>query len=182
MIRRITQNLKKSPKSQLFPAIFIAMAVVLSLLGGCRTMDQIRADKPEMMPRFYLSTHGTDADSLTTLVTLPMSQISMFVQAQPVMYEGDVTSVDLVKVDLGYCVSFNFNATATRALYRLAVANQGRNLVLFINGAPIGFRTIDNYFEDGSMMMFLEMPNEDVPEYAEKLQKSIETIHLLKDF
>jgi hypothetical protein len=153
--------------------------LLITLLTGCNTMDRFK--KPEMMPLFYLSTHGTEYDHLTTLITMPMSKMSMYVESKPVFYEGDIDSVSLVKVDLGYCVMFDFNAKATRSLYRLAVGNQGKHLLLFVNGQPVGFRAIDSYFEDGSIMMFLEIPERDLSAYVEKLQESIERIKKIKD-
>ena len=61
------------------------------------------ADRPTIVPRFYLE---AGADAAGTPLTLPRSGVQLKVNAKPVITEGDVQNVELVQVDLGRCLRF----------------------------------------------------------------------------
>jgi hypothetical protein len=48
-------------------------------------------------------------------------------------------------------------------------SNQGRRLVLFINGQPVGARVIDGAFNTGSIAVYPELPDEVLPKLVKNL-------------
>ena len=103
-------------------------------------------------------------------------QISLAVHPDPVFSETDLVNVDLVKVDLGLCLSFDLNDSAGRDLYRLTVNRQGRRLVLSLNNAPVGVRMIDQPLSSGNILIFVELPDEELEELVTNLKKTTEEV------
>ena len=60
-----------------------------------------------------------------------------------------------------------------RDFYRSSVLKQGKRLVLLVNGQAIGTRKIDRPVADGSLLIFLEMPDEDLPDVAKNIQRTL---------
>lgn len=110
-------------------------------------------------------------------VTLPRSGVQLAVGAKPVFTEFDIVDVDVVEVQLGKCLRFEFSAAAARDLYRLTATNQGRRLVLSLDGRPAGARPIDRPFREGTVLIFVEMPDEALPALAENLRQMAGAVH-----
>lgn len=147
-----------------------AIAVLLLsglLLSGCASTEQPRDYLP-MLARFYLESSGNDGIP----ATLPQSGVSLTVHAKPVLTEGDVANVELVQVELGKCLMFQLTASAARDFYRLSATNQGRRMALFINGRAVGARRIDGPIVNGTIYVFVEAPEPDLPALVENLKKT----------
>lgn len=142
------------------------LAVGLAL-GGCRSATGERAARPAVA-RFFLEA----ADNRSTSVTLPRSGVTIAVNAQPVITEGDIADVALAQVDLGRCLMFKVTSPAMRDLYRLTGAHQGRRLVLTLNDQPIGARRIDGPISDGVLFIFVEWPDEALPRLVADLKQT----------
>ena len=125
--------------------------VALSVLAGCQT-DAARG-QPKTIARFYLES----SDARAVSVVLPNSGITLALAATPALTEGDIVNVEVVQVELGRCLMFELTPSATRDLYRFTASNQGRRLVLTINGAAFGARRIDGPIADGRLFVFVEM-------------------------
>src|SRR4051812_1375610 len=98
-------------------------ACCAAVLFGCQQGPAAK-DYAPTWARFYLET--TDARSST--VVLPHSGVRVVVGVQPVLSENDLASVEIAQVELGQCLMFKVIPGATRDLYRLTAANQGRRL------------------------------------------------------
>lgn len=146
-------------------------AALLYLAAGCTTKPG-----PEglAIPRFYLES----TDPHATEIVLPVSGVRLPVSANPVFSEADIVNVELVEVDLGHCLLFQFTPEAARALHRVSGSHQGRRLVLTINGQPVGVRIIDAPFASGNLLTFTELPDEHLVGMAVRLKKSVR--HLQK--
>ena len=140
----------------------------LLFLTGCQTTKKIDFDP--VVARFYMEMNPSEGYNQP--VRLPVSGISLAVHPDPVLSETDLVNVDLVKVDLGLCLSFDLDNSAGRDLYRLTVNNQGRRLVLSLNNAPVGIRMIDQPFSTGNILIFVELPDEDLEELVINLKKT----------
>lgn len=149
----------------------IALLCLLGFLAGCQTIQRDRT--APVTARFYLES----ADSMSPRVTLPRSGVQLAVGAKPVFTEFDIVDVDVVEVQLGKCLRFEFSAAAARDLYRLTATNQGRRLVLSLDGRPAGARPIDRPFREGTVLIFVEMPDEALPPLAENLRQMAGAVH-----
>ncbi|MBL4575697.1 MAG: hypothetical protein JKY51_06315 [Opitutaceae bacterium] len=140
--------------------------------SGCQTTKKL--DFEPVLARFYIEMNPSEGYNQP--VTLPLSGISLAVHPSPVFSETEIVKVDLVRVDLGLCLSFYFNEKAGRKLYRLTVNNQSKRLVLSLNNASVGVRTIDQPFSSGNILIFVELPDEELEELVDNLKKTTEEI------
>jgi len=138
------------------------------LLTGCKTTEPSPLDQP-LVARFFMELRpGTPG----VRVQLPVSKLALTVNPKPVLVESDITNVEFAKVDLGWCLFFQFSSAAARDLYRLSAANLGGRLVLTLNDAPVGARVLDQAIADGGLLIFVEVPNEELPPIAERLKRT----------
>ncbi|MDQ8179692.1 hypothetical protein [Pelagicoccus sp. SDUM812005] len=144
---------------------FVLLSAVLALLGcqstGMDGVDFTRA-------RFFLES-GSNA-GFSAALTLPVSRIQIPVEGQAIVSEYDYLSVDVVDVDLGRCLAFTLKPAAAREFYQISVGNQGKRLVLVINGEPLGVRKITGPIADGRIYVFLEVKDDRLMELARKLK------------
>ena len=141
---------------------------VLLLLNGCQTPEPSPLDQP-LVARFYMEARpGTPG----VAVQLPVSKVALNINPKPVLVEYDIANVEFAKVDLGWCLYFQFNSAAARDLYRLSAANLGGRLVLTLNDTPIGARRLDQAIADGGLLIFVELPNEELPPITERLKRT----------
>lgn len=138
----------------------------LSLFSGCQSSEKI--DYTPTLARFFLE----QTDKATVTATLPQSGVKVATGSKPVFTEGDVLNVELMQVELGKCLMFQLTPAAARDLYRVTGASQGRRLVLFLNNVPMGARRIDAPFTDGSVLVFVEVPEADLPALVTNLKKT----------
>lgn len=146
----------------------IALLVGLLLLPACQTRTPSPLDQP-LVARFFLEARPGTAG---VAMQLPVSKLTFQVNPKPVLVEYDIVNVGLVRVDLGWCLQFQFTPAAARDLYRLTATNLNRGLVLTFNDTPIGARRIDQAIADGALLIFVEVPNENLPPLAEQLNRT----------
>lgn len=146
----------------------LLFAVALAVLGGCATSSG-SSPVADTVARFYLESPPGQG----TPVTLPRSQVGLMVNPKPVITEGDFANVELVQVDLGRCLMFQLTPAAARDFYRLSVTNQGRRLVLHLNGSAVGARRVDGAITDGVVFVFVELPDDELPGLVERLKRTI---------
>jgi hypothetical protein len=140
--------------------------------GGCAS--QPKRDFTPALARFFLES----SDQNNPLVTLPHSGVKLSVGATPLITETDITNVELVQVDLGRCLLFQLSPSASRDLYRSSTSNQGRRLVLFIDGVALGARRIEAPLTNGAVYVFVEVPDESLPALVSRLRKTTAELQL----
>jgi hypothetical protein len=143
------------------------MVAVTVWLGGCQSADQTGA-RPTVHPRFFLES----ADDRGVPFVLPRSGVRLLANPQPVINEGDIANVELMQVDLGRCLMFQLTPAAARDLYRMTASHQGRRLVLLLDDAPIGARQIERPFNDGQILIFVELDDAALPALVADLKRS----------
>lgn len=143
-----------------------ALLTVLVLVSACQTVAP--REYTPMVARFRLET----VDAQGEWLTLPKSAVRIAVGAKPVMTEFDIVDVGMAEVQLGKCLKFEFTTAAGRDLFRLTSVNAGQRLVLLVNGKPLGARRIDRAIHDGTLLIFVETPDEGLPALSENLLKT----------
>jgi hypothetical protein len=137
------------------------------LLAGCSTAPKV-LDYTPVAVRFHLESTSGDG----TPVRLPQSGLGVMLNPKPVLTEGDIVDVELVRVDLGLCLLFRLTPAALRDFYRLSVTHQGRRLVLVLDEVAAGARLVDGPIENGAVFIFVERPDEALPALVANLKKS----------
>lgn len=125
------------------------------LMAGCASKSRV---PPESIVRVRFMLEAADNRSLS--LELPRSGVRIAVNPQPVVTEFDVIEAAVAQVELGRCLMFRLTPSATRDLYRLTGTNQGRRLVLTVDGNPLGARRIEAPIADGTIFVFAEVPDE----------------------
>jgi hypothetical protein len=149
------------------------LALLASLLvAGCATNKKV--DYEPMLSRFFVESNPREGYS--EALVLPLSQAMVPVDPKPVFSELDIVNVDMVQVDLGLCLRFTLTPDAARDLYRLSVNNLGRRLVLTINNAPFGVRVMNSPLSYGTILIFLEMSDDELDEVAFNLKHTTEDV------
>ena len=143
------------------------LTAVLVGAGGCQSQSGPK-DYTPLIARFFLESASGDG----TPLTLPQSGVRLTVNSKPVIVEGDIVHVDLVQVDLGKCLLFHLTPSASRDFYRMSVTHQGRRLVLLVNDSALGARRIDGAITNGTIYVFVEVPDAELPRLVDNLKKS----------
>ena len=138
--------------------LLLAFSVIVgAALTGCTTSPA--AGKSSPLARFFLEAQG----SVGERTILPQSETEISIARKPVLTEFDLVSVEIAQVELGKCLQFRFTPAASRDLYRLSVDNLGQRLVLMVDGRAMGARRIDRPIPDGTLLMFIETPDDALP-------------------
>ena len=151
--------------------VFLGLAVVAAAwLTGCQSAAPMApTDYQPLVARFYLETAPTEA-GLT--VQLPSSGVTINVAPKPVFVEYDIINAEEAQVDLGRCLLLQLTPAAARDLYRLSVANVGRRLVLSLNDKLLGAHRIERAMSDGNIMVFVELPDAELPALVDRLKRT----------
>lgn len=154
-------------KHPLLLSLFLALITALFAVSGCNTST--KKDFDVTVARFFME--ASEGDAFAS-VTLPVSGVKIAINNRPVITEYDFTGVQLAESDLGKFLIFSLTGDATRDIYRTTVSNQGKRLVLFINGKPVGARLIDQPFNTGAIAVFAAIPDELLPKLVKNLHET----------
>lgn len=154
-----------NPRLTIFPLVAVAF-IVLMTVGGCRSST---SNHPPLAVRLYLETKPGEPG---VPVRLPVSGVTIDVGAKPVLVEYDVVDAEVVRAELGRCLRFHLSPAASRDLYRLSVVALGRRLVLSLNGTLVGAQRIDRAMDDGTIMIFAELPDEQLPGLVSRIRQT----------
>ncbi len=144
--------------------LFLALGGLSVLATSCNTTS-VGFDYDKTLARFVVES-GQEG----SVVTMPVSGVRIQVNPKATLTEYDLVSVEVAEVELGKCLQFTLTHTASRIFYQASVMNQGRRLVLMVDGDAIGLRRIDGPISDGVIYIFLEIPDAELPELAKNLK------------
>ncbi len=130
-----------------------------------------KESKITTIPRFLVEVG--ERDSYAANVQLPISGARISVGSEAVLSEYDIVDVKIAEVEYGRCLQFVLTRSASRDFYKTTTMNQGRRLVLLINGQAMGVRIIDRPIGDGVIFMFLEVSDDSLEELVKELKGSI---------
>jgi hypothetical protein len=145
----------------------ISLLGAVLALGGC--MSRKEKPAPPLVARFHLELKPGEAG---VSLDLPRSGLTIGVQRKPVLVEYDIANAEVAQVELGRCLLVQLRPAAANDLYRLTVSAMGRRLVLLLNDQPVGARRIDQTIADGNLLIFLEVPDEDLPAIVGRLRNT----------
>lgn len=154
-------------------ATLVCMAALALLAGGGCQSPSSRDHEP-VLAQFLLEAPAEMRGA--RVVQLPRSGVQIVTAPVSVLTEIDVRNVELVKVDLGLCLMFEFTPDGSRALMRLSGSNLGRRLVVALNGQPFGARMLDGPILDGRLLIFVELEDAELTATAVNLKRTAQEI------
>lgn len=144
-----------------------AIALICATLFSPACQNKKTQKEPPLLARFYLELKPGEPG---VAVDLPQSGLTIGVQRKPVLVEYDILNAEVAQVELGRCLLVQLSPAAANDLYRLTVNSLGRRLVLLLNDQPVGARRIDEAIADGNLLLFLEVPDADLPQIVRRLK------------
>lgn len=144
---------------------FIILLAAGLAVAGCQGPKP--PEEQPLVARFYLELKSGEAG---VSIDLPQSGLTIGVQRKPVLVEYDIVNAEVAQVELGRCLLVQFTPAAANDLYRLTANALGRRLVLLLNDQPVGARRIDQTIADGNLLIFLEVPDNDLPQVVRRLK------------
>lgn len=158
------KNIQEACLRRLFCLLFAAV-----MLGGCQSAPANQPAPAPLVARLYLETKPEEAG---VPVQLPQSGVVIRIAPKPVFVEYDLANAEIAQVELGRCLLLQLTPAAARDLYRLSVAANGRRLALSLNDAFLGARRIEQAMTDGVILVFVESPDEQLPELVARLKRT----------
>jgi len=136
-------------------------------LAGCGSAPSARDFTPTQA-RLFLESSDTSAPA----VKLPKSEVIIRVSSKAIITEGDIVDAEVAQLELGRCLLLRVTPAAARDLYRLTVLNQGRRMVLALNGVALGARQIDGPFAEGTVLIFVEITDGELTTLVTDLKRT----------
>uniref|UniRef100_UPI0005BB6A1A hypothetical protein n=1 Tax=Geminisphaera colitermitum TaxID=1148786 RepID=UPI0005BB6A1A len=157
-------------KKRLPALLGLALAALTAtlLFSGCNSSSKTK-NYPVIVTRFLIEARANEAGAP---VTLPQSGLTFNVRTSPQFTEYDIVKVTQAKSDLGPFLVFQLTPQAARDLYRFSVTNQGLRLLLTLNGDAVGARLIDGAFADGTIMTYVEVDDDELPDLVKNINKT----------
>lgn len=154
-------------------ARWLVVAGALAILSATTACQSRKPQEPIFVARFHLETAPNLPAPWAVPMELPRSGTTLAVVRSPVLTETDLANVELVQVELGLCLLFQFTEFGARNLFQVTGGNLGRRLVLAVNGQPVGVRIIDGPVSNGNWLTFTELEDDEVTQLAVDLKRSV---------
>jgi hypothetical protein len=149
--------------------VFLAVGLGLS---GC--LNKGGAPENLKVPRLYLEGRSMNYGSMTPqMFIMPQSGTQVEVMKEPFISEFEIVNVELVEVDLGMALLLQLTDRGARVLYRACVTNAGSQVLMTVNGMPLGLRRLDGTITDGNFYTFVEADDAILNELTLDLKESI---------
>jgi hypothetical protein len=142
---------------------------VLLVAAGCSSVDK---NFNPYLVRLYIEESPNLPASHVTDMVLPVSGSRITVRSRPVFGEWDILRARDFDTEFGPAIVLLFTQDAATDLYRTTISNQGRRMVLTINGLAVGSQYIGGPIEDGRISFFMEIDDVEVREVAEGIQRT----------
>lgn len=147
----------------------LVVAAMGAMLASCQTNRQVSEPHEPLIARFFVESRASE---LGRPVTLPQSEVFISIDPKPVIMEFDITDAEVAQVAMGKCLLVRLTTAAARDLYRLTGTAPGRRLVLSLNDQIVGARKIDRPLDDGTILIFLEKPDSELPDLVARLKRT----------
>lgn len=145
---------------------FVPLLISMLMVSGCATVPMV--ENQPTLARFFLESSNDEG----VRVVLPQSETEITVAMKPVFSEFDVVRVEIAQVELGKYLLFQLTPAAARDLHRLSMSSPGQRLVLLVNGRAVGARRIEQPLSEGTIAIFVEAPDDTLPELQAGLRKT----------
>ncbi|MEY4489958.1 MAG: hypothetical protein RIQ79_2466 [Verrucomicrobiota bacterium] len=144
----------------LFCLLFAGLAA-----GGCASSSK-KKDYPISVVRFMIEATAQENGGL---VRLPQSAVAISIAPKTFFTEYDIVRCDVVDNELGKSLVFQFTEDASRDLYRFTATNQGKRIVVVLNGTAIGAQRIVSPNMQGYLVMYVEIPETELITLAKNI-------------
>lgn len=144
-----------------------ALLLVLGLLASCR----YAAVKPSTSPadvRLFVETR----ESGGTEWTLPVSDVRIACQAAPAVDATNVADLAVVTLELGRALLVQLTPRGVADL-TTQLAGNAKRIVLVVNDRAIGVVRLAPPIRDGRILLFLEIPESELPGLVTTLKPSL---------
>jgi preprotein translocase subunit SecD len=111
--------------------IYLAMALAVAAVCGCRTSPESRAKKQLSTLRLHLET-SRGASTVSQLVPIYREQPLMVnVETMPFLNESNISEAKVVDVVGGFALRLQFDHAGATLLEQYTTANRGRKIAVF---------------------------------------------------
>jgi hypothetical protein len=141
----------------------------LLAVGGCASSKK-KKNYPVSVVRFFLE--ATNSQDAGGVARLPNSGVVIQVEPKAYFTEYDIEGCEVANNELGKSLAFKLTREATRDLLKTSIPNQGKRLVLIMNGQPIGARRIDGALSQGYIVTYVEVPEAELEELAKNIART----------
>jgi hypothetical protein len=143
------------------------MLVLFAAFGAaCGTFGKKEKNEEVVVARFLIESQEREAGAM---VRLPQSGTAISVVPKTFFTEYDISNVEVLQGEFGPALMFQLTPEAGRDLFRHTVTNQGRRIVVTLNGQAVGAVRVDRPLSQGFIVAYVEMPGADL----DKLTKAI---------
>jgi hypothetical protein len=143
--------------------------VLLGLAVGACASHSSKKDYPISVVRFMVESTELENGGI---VRLPQSGVAISIAPKTYFTEYDVVRCDVIDNELGKSLVFQFTDDATRDLYRFTATNQGKRLVVLLNGIAIGAQRILGANMQGYAVFYVEVPEAELLELAKNITRT----------
>jgi len=147
-------------------AFLLVVIGFIGTMGGC-------SGKPTL-PRHtvWFSFEATPLlpPALVKNVVLPYSEVAITISSKPAFPPEEIIDVELVQVELGYCLAFQVGPQVSIPLYQTSMLNLGKKIVLMNGSQALGFRLLDVPIMDGQIYIFVEMSESEMRAFVQNLK------------
>ena len=126
--------------------------------------------------RVHVTSRTSDGGQRTVTLQMPLSGIKHTIYREPILIEADIVYVELVQLPLGKAILIQYDLMGSNQLYRSSTSNIGQSLVLMVNERPIGARKIDGPIENGQLISFAEIPDDELSQLVLDLKETVRRI------
>ncbi len=157
--------------SMRFIRFLVVPFLCLGLLaaGGCASKSK-KKNYPVSVVRVFLeASNNQDAGGVARL---PNSGVVIQVEPKAYFTEYDIDGCEVTNNELGKSLAFKLTREAAMDLLKMSIPNQGKRLVLVMNGQPIGARRIDGALSQGYIVSYVELPEADLEDLAKNIART----------
>ena len=98
-------------------------------------------------------------------------------ESSPIVDASDIAAVDIVALELGKALLVQLTPRGMNALAERQGALVNRRLVLVINDRAIGTVRLDQPAQSGRLVIFVEVPDSDLPALVQSVQRGLSRFH-----
>jgi hypothetical protein len=145
--------------------LFLCFASAGLLLSSCASRSK-KKDYPVAVVRFMVEANMQENGGI---VRLPQSGVVIPIAPKTYFTEYDIMRCDVIDNELGKSLVFQFTDAASRDLYRFTATNQGKRIVVVLNGIAIGAQRISTANSQGFVVAYVELPESELPAIAKNI-------------
>lgn len=150
---------------RLFLGMFSLVLAGLAL-SGCASKSSKKRNYPIAVVRFMVEATTTENGGI---VRLPQSGVVIPIAPKTYFTEYDIMRCEAIENELGKSLAFQFTDDASRDLYRFTAMNQGKRIVVVVNGIAIGAQRISAANSQGFVVAYVEVADSELPGLAKNI-------------